>query len=294
MERAKIRIAYVGSAVEDGTMNLNELSAALLALSNLVGSANRVLNADNSTVEVRLSADVERGSFEMTLEIVRTLADQIKLLFTGTDSSLIEILGAIGLVSTLSGVNLIEIFRWVKGRRIDSVEKIDNGNSVRVTIGDESKEISIGTWKIFSSHKTNQHIEGVLHPLKTEGVTGFEVRDFSTRQAIEKISSDEVDYFKPYPLDETTKSATQEIVLKIISVSFEPNLKWRFDDGDTKFYALVTDQKFLKQVEEGLLAFSKGDLIVAKVETKQRYSQDGLTKTEKIVVEVLKILRHLN
>ena len=81
MEREKIRIAYIGEAVEDGTMNLNELSGALIALSNLAGDANRILNKDSSIIEVRLSADFERGSFEMTLEIVRNLAEQIKTFF---------------------------------------------------------------------------------------------------------------------------------------------------------------------------------------------------------------------
>ena len=287
MEREKIRIAYIGEAVEDGTMNLNELSGALIALSNLAGDANRILNKDSSIIEVRLSADFERGSFEMTLEIVRNLAEQIKTFFAGSNYSLYEILGAIGLVSTLSGANLIEIYRWVKGRKVQKVEVVDK-EKVRVTVGDESREISIGAWNIFTSRKTVKHLEGVLHPLKNEGVTDFEIRDFKSKKPIEKISRDEIEYFTQNPCEEMkVTSAKQTLLLKIISVSFEPNLKWRFDDGDTKFYAAMADENFLKRIENAEISFSKGDVIFAEIETKQFYDLEGLRKTEKTVIKVL-------
>lgn len=71
MEREKIRVAYIGEAVDDGTMNIYELSSSLLSLSNLIADANQILNKDNSKIEVRLSAGIERGSFEMVFELIR-------------------------------------------------------------------------------------------------------------------------------------------------------------------------------------------------------------------------------
>ena len=120
MERQKIRVAYVGESVDDGTMDIYELSSALLALSNLIADANQVLNKDNSKVEVRLSAEIERGSFEMVFELTRDITDKILSLIVGKNYSLTEILGAIGLVSTLSGFNLLELYRWVKCRKADN------------------------------------------------------------------------------------------------------------------------------------------------------------------------------
>ena len=40
-ERVPLCVAYTGEAVNDGTMNANELASALLALSNLVSEANQ-------------------------------------------------------------------------------------------------------------------------------------------------------------------------------------------------------------------------------------------------------------
>lgn len=283
----KIRIAYLGESVKDGTMNVNELSVALMALSNLIGSANNILNNDDSTIEVRLSADVEHGSFEMTFELVHTLAAQIKLLFGDDSLTLKGILGAIGFFSTVSGVTLIQLFRWLKCRKVDKVETIDK-DTVKVTVENETREVSILSWKLYNSQKIIQHIEGVLHPLTKEGITDFEIRDFETRKSIEKINENELEYFTGNSYEEI--NSRQELLLQIVSVSFETNLKWRFFDGENKFYATITDEKFLKSVENGEVAFSKGYSIYAEVETKQQHCNGILQKSEKFITKVLKIL----
>lgn len=289
MEREKIRVAYIGEAVDNGTMNIYELSSALMALSNLIADANQILNKDNSKIEVRLSAGIERGSFEMVFELTRNITDQILNLFSNKPYSLTEMLGAIGLAATLSGVNLLELYRWIKCRKTDAVEKISN-DKVKITIGNESKIFSVGAWELFQYKKISQHIEGVLHPLKKDGVTGFVVKDFETRESVASVSSDEVDYFKSSNAEMETITSTYETVLQIISMTFERNLKWRFDDGESKFYALVTDEDFMKQFESGRINFAKNDRILARIELKQSYDESS-TKTERKVIKVLKIFK---
>lgn len=293
-QTARISIAYTGAAVDDGTMSVNELAPALLSLSNLVGNANRILNQDDSTVEVRLSANVQQGSFEMSLELIRTFSDQIKLFFT-EHFSINEILFALGLtsnLSSLSGINLIEIYRWVKGRKIHKVESVEK-DKVRITIESESKEISIATWKIFRSQETHKQIEGIIHPLTKEGVESFEVRDADNQTPIERISCDESEYFSASnfsePLEEIKSS--QKLILRIVSVNFERGLKWRFDDGENKFYAEIKDEEFLTTVENGNISFAQGDIIVAEVETIQQYTDSELKKTSRTVTKVFKVVK---
>lgn len=289
---AKICIAYTGAAVDDGTMSVNELAPALLALSNLVGNANRILNQDDSTVEVRLSANVQQGSFEMVLEVVHTLSEKIKLFFSDTSYSIVDILGIIGFAITASGFNVLEIYRWVKGRQIQKVETISN-DTVKITIENESKEISIAAWKIFSSQETHKQVEGIIHPLTKEGVESFEVRDEKNQQTVEKISCAESEYFSATnfsePLEEIKSS--QKLILKIISVNFERGLKWRFDDGETKFFAEIKDEEFLNVVENGNISFSQGDSIIAEVEITQQHSKGELKKTSKSILKVNKIIK---
>lgn len=293
----KICVAYTGAAVDNGNMNVNELSPALLALSNLIGEANRILNRDDSTVEVRLSAHLERGSFEMFFEIVYSIPAQIKLFFTGQEYSIKAILETLGLVSTLSGVNvvtLVQLIRWLKGRRVTKVEAVEK-DIVRIFTETESKEITIGAWNLFSSKKILSHVEGVIQPLKHSGVESVEFRDVKTQSAVEKITSDEADYFSNLGTAEPVEElkTTQKLILKIISVNFERDLKWRFDDGTGKFFAEVKDEKFLQAIDSGQIAFTQGDAILAEVEVVQRYAKTDLQKTSKTITRVFKILKKI-
>lgn len=196
---------------------------------------------------------------------------------------------SLNLPATLSGVNLLELYRWIKCRETDTVEKIVD-DKVKITIGNDSKIFSVGAWELFQYKKISQHIEGVLHPLKKEGVAGFVVKDFETRESVASVSSDEMDYFKSSNAEMETITSTYETVLQIISMTFERNLKWRFDDGESKFYALMADEDFMKQFESGRINFAKNDRILARIELKQSYDESS-TKTERKVIKVLKIFK---
>ena len=286
----RIRVAYTGAAVDDGSMDVNELAGALMALSNLIGEANRILNNDESTVDVRLTADIEHGSFELALALIRKLPEKIKLFFVGENFSLSEILNSLGLGSTLSGINLLEIFRWIKNRKVEKAEPADE-STVRITIEDETREVNIGAWKLYQSQKVRRHIEGVMHPLKRDGIDGFEVRDYETRKAVERVDESEIEYYGGDVEEVEEIKSSQQMILQIVSVSFDQNLKWRFSDGESKFYATVSDEEFLKAVEVGKISFTNGDAILAEVEMRQQYTDAMLKRTEKTVTKVLKVLK---
>lgn len=296
-QSTKICIAYTGEAVNDGTMDVNELAPALLELSKLIGRANRILNRDESTVEVRISAHLEHGSFEMILELVRNFTDQIKLFFTEEGYSIVEIMGVLGFastLSTLSGVNVasfIQFMRWLKCRKIKKVETV-NKDVVRIILDDDSREISIGAWNLYRSKEIHKHFEGVISPLQKKGVDGFEVRDGDNRETIERISDSETTYFSDTTLEPTEEiRSTQRIILKIVNVNFERDLKWRFDDGESKFFADVKDEDFLNAVDSGVISFTQGDTMVAELETIQQYTKTELKKTTKSVIKVLTIIK---
>ena len=81
-DKSKLTIAYTGEAVDDGTMDVSVLGPALMALGTLVNEANKMINNDNSTIAVKVNADFQKGSFEIQLDVIRTLADQLQSLFT--------------------------------------------------------------------------------------------------------------------------------------------------------------------------------------------------------------------
>ena len=82
MEKStKICIAYCGPSVDNGSMDAKTLGEVLISMSSLVNQANRLLNNDNSSIDVRVKADFQKGSFEIVLALIQTLPEQIKSLF---------------------------------------------------------------------------------------------------------------------------------------------------------------------------------------------------------------------
>lgn len=289
-EQTTICVAYTGEAVNDGTMNANELALALLALSNLISEANQTLNNDGSTIEVRISSHFERGSFEMLLNLVRTLPQQIKLFFSESSYSLGQILNELGLAATLSGINLLELIRQLKGKQPQKIERIDE-NKARIIFEENKIEVSIGVLKLFKSEKVKRHIDEAIQPLKNEGVDSVEFRDANNNEVRGKIIKDETEYFREFAQGEGLKEKTssQELMLRILNVNFERGLKWRFDDGESKFYATVQDEKFLEAVESGRISFGCGDIITAEIETTQQYVGVELRKSVKTITKVIQI-----
>ena len=287
-EQVKGCVAFTGNAV-NGSMNVNELASALLALSNLVSEANQILNHDHSKIEVRISAHFERGSFEMSLELIRDLPAQIKFFLFDSSISLNEILGAIGLFCTISGGNFLEIFRFVRGRKISKVEKADK-DTVKIFIDEESREFSIGAWQLFKSEKARRHMEGLISPLNKDGIEAVEFRDANNKEVMERITEEESAYFAADAAEDLEQLvSSQKLKLRIVNVSFERDLKWRFDDGETKFYAKVEDEEFWSAVEAGRLSFTCGSAILAEIETTQQFVKNDLRKTTKIIKKVLEI-----
>lgn len=290
-KKIKICIAFTGEAVADGSMDVNELAPALLSLSDLISEANKILNQDNSIIGVRLSSHIERGSFEMTLEIIHSFADQIKFWFISQNYSLEEILNYIGLTSTLSGITLIQLYRWIKGREIKKIEPVGK-NTFKITIEDESKEISAGLAKIFFSYKIQKHLESVIYPLRKEGIESIEVRDIDTQNAVEKIFDDELDYFTIRENEQVEEKISKQIMtLKIKRISFERGSKWKFDDGESTFVADIKDEKFLNDIKSENISFSQSDMIRAEVELHQQFVNGLLKKSYKSIIKVLEFIK---
>ena len=67
-QRIEIELAYDGSAVADGTMDVRDLAPAMFAVGNLFEVANLIFNGRTTTVVVSLRA-TRSGSFDMVFQV---------------------------------------------------------------------------------------------------------------------------------------------------------------------------------------------------------------------------------
>lgn len=293
MTKEKICIAYCGEAVDTGMMDINDLAPALLSFGELIYESNKIANKDSSKINVYVSSQFQRGSFEISIEIFQTLADQLKGLFTaGQTYSINDLLYMIGIASNVGGVtgiNLLELIRWVKGRKIDSVNRID-ADKCRVNIGDESKEISILGLNLFRSVKIRKSIEGIITPLNQEGIEAFEVRESNV--PCQRIDDTDKEYFNvpDDDIEPEVLESTRRCLIKVSSVNFEKDLKWRFSTDSMKFYATISDDDFLKRVEEGEISFAKGVSLLVDLHEVQNLHSNGDVKTDYVVMKVYRVI----
>ena len=286
MEKETICIAYCGEAVDSGKMDVNALAPALLALGDLINESNKLLNNDGSKIQVYIKSDFRKGSFEINLEMARTLAEQLRMMFGAQEYSVSDILQALGLFATLSGVSVIELIKWIKGRKIDRVVQLDKGTR-RVFVESEYKDISVAGLELFRSYAVRGKIEETLAPLKENGIESFEVRHKETRAAVQHIDKAELDYFRaPEPtVVEKELVTSSRCFVHVSSVNFEKDLKWRFDNGELKFFATIEDEDFIARVDNGDVLFAKGLTMEVELETKQKLQSTGI-KTEYIITKV--------
>ncbi len=293
LNKRKITIAYTGALVDDGTMDVSDLGPALIALGKLVNSSNEVLNNDNSSIAVKVNADFQKGSFEITFECIRTFVDQVASLFTGT-TDIDNILKYLGLANTLGMPTLADLIKWAYKK---TIVRATNNSDGTVTLTDESQTsitVHANVVNIYQSPKVRESYAELVNPVKREGIDSFEVRDYSEKERIvvRNIDKDDVDSFE-FDIA-TAESKERELVqasdqwVKLLKVDFE-NLKWRLQSGENKYYATIADEEFSNHVANGDISFTNGDSLLVRLEQTQTIKSDGTIRNEYRILKVLEI-----
>lgn len=295
-ETSKVRIAYTGEALENGAMDINDLAPALLAFAELVKRAN-VLVGNTQPVRLMLNADsIKRGSFDVTLELIYSGLDQIKLLMgAAEDIGLKALSDALGIGATIKD-GVFWLIQAIGNKKILNVSETDD-NKVSITLNDNAKIIvNQNTYNVFMDHEARSSITKVIEPVKKEGIEGFEIRNpynYEDKKPSFKVVKDDLQLYETPELETNVVPENmfeQEMLLKIVSLVFDEAQKWRFTDGDTTFWAKVEDKDFWNSVNSSEQAFRNGDRLKAVCRIVQRIGVNGNIITERSIIKVIEVL----
>jgi hypothetical protein len=105
-----------------------------------------------------------------------------------------------------------------------------------------------------------------------------------------EIGKEHLAYFAP-PSQETIVEVlpdrTWVSAYTIVSLAFKEENKWRLSDGSSAtIAATILDEGFLKDVDQRLISFAKGDALVCEIRQRQVHTPDGL-RTEYEVIKVI-------
>jgi len=192
---------------------------------------------------------------------------------TGTGMGLVGALGLFGLVKKL------------RGGKVDNATKIDD-NTMRITTGSQQIDIPFALLRLYQDVAVRAAIQKLVEePLKTEGITSFEVR-IGTKTVVQVARAEGVFFAKPEIPDSTFFDDTRRSAFSIISLAFKEDNKWRLNDGMNAISATIGDTDFLTKVDANQISFSKGDILICDVRVVQKQTDAGL-RTEYTVIRVV-------
>lgn len=273
------RVSYDGAALSAHMMDVRDLAPALLSIGQLFDEANRVLNGKDVSLKLHVKAH-QAGSFEILFEAAQSLSSQLS-------GWLIDdcVTSALNLKELLigGGVSLFWLLKKLKGKNPQKITVLKNDYAL-IESEDKSFEVPLSLLRLYQDMAVRSATEQVLKPLENNGIDTFTVKDNDhAPQSVDKLT---YGYFKcPAIQDEKILEVEHEAAYSIISLAFKEDTKWRLYDGNSTITVSIGDENFLRKVNENLIAFAKGDILMCTVKVSQWKTTAGL-RTEYEVLEV--------
>lgn len=283
MSRADFTLTYDGPALRGHEMDVRDLAPAMLAVGELFDAMNLQLNGESAEVQINVKAH-EPGCFSVVFDIVQDWRDGAVSLLTGD-----FVAAAINLKELLfGGAGLIWWIKAYRGRAPDKIEKL-SGNMIRVHYDGQTFDVPLQLLRLYKDLAVRTALEKVVHrPLQNRGI---DLVEFGSRKAPDQqVSKDEADWFKaPEIAEKVLVSDTREAAFSILSLAFKEENKWRLHDGTSPISVTIEDETFLRKVNQNVIRFAKGDVLICEIEFTQKQGAKGLV-TENIVK---KVKRHI-
>jgi hypothetical protein len=232
------------------TMGASELGAALIGIDKTIEEANKLINGDDSFVQINVSAP-EPGSIGVPIAVT-ALAGGIDIV------SLLGFSGATGLV----GGTVIEVISFLKSRKIESVVRNDNGKST----------ITVKSGKVEESYEVDTNIEKVVTnnaPVQSLTNPKILIKDFEGKKVLTEISTEEISSFKKLP--RTTlidrDDDTKKVHVRFIKIDFEKESGWVVDYLGDRLTVKIKDNTFMNKNKNNEQGFKSGDLFEVELNT---------------------------
>ena len=280
-------IKYDGEALKNHTMDLQDLAPALLALSELIQEASKMVLGNDTKVNVYIKGNPEQGSVLFNLEVIKSLAKQVLDLFkseeAGAFSNLITVLEAIGLIG---GAGLIGfILKVKKNKKIKSIELKDNQANITF-YGDNNTYIeNLHVGQMILNNNSIYNINKIVKPLEQEGIDSF---CCGTKDEHITILKQDLEYFKNSQPEEILNKNIIKQWVTIESLNFKEKNKWKVNHGSFASFVAIEDEEFLEKINKNEVLFGKNDMLHVEMEIEQYMFQNTLKNR----YAIKKILEH--
>lgn len=281
-------LAFDGPAVETGRMDAKVFAPALFSMASLVETSAEVLFEKGDSVSVQVNADFRTGSFVYELTAIVLIAGQ-QVIQNLSLSDIDAMLGWLGLRGNRP--SLLRFLRDHGEKEIVSIEHEQGGTgNVNVHVQGSNNTTNVvviphEVARLLESPKVREHAYEALGPLRAEGITEFRVGR-TKKNADLVVEKDDLPKFRPPPPPRTKLTdSTARTAVELLSPSFVDGNKWRVAQGAEPFWVTITDEDFLKRVDDGE-QFAKGDYLIVEMTTETFRTPNGL-EAQRVITRVV-------
>jgi hypothetical protein len=273
-------MTFDGDALADHEMDIRELAPALLNAADFFKESNRQLHPTEPDIQVNIRGTNE-GSFLV----------QLKMMFDDSTAGLTsepsqQVVNLLTLLSFFGGMIKFLVQKHRSGEPTNSVE---SGDEVTLEWPDGViLRINRNVPRLSEDPSIRRPLNGMLKPLQRDGIDSIKIS--RSDDEIEEVTSDDLPAIEGNGSDdrEILNESTFQRTLTIRSISWQIGQKWRFSDGQSTFYAEITDKEFNARIESRE-AFAKGDELEGIIHSVQYRDVTGIHAE----VQLTKVLGHL-
>ena len=284
---------FEGPALDSGRIKADLLAEALLGSSQIFGRANGIVNGPTSTASVLVQSDFKTGSFVVELQLVHDIVGEIGRLIgrhpAASATVLAVIIGFIRGDHETIKESLIDLFKWLKGRKPDSSTSIDNTN-VEVTLGQNRKVVSTQVFNLYGDSAIRSALEKLTAPLRSDAVDRIALKHGGTEQAA--IEKQEAPYFQSSSGEltaaESPMDGERDTVLIVSKLSFKEGSTWTFFERGAVVVAKIEDEGFWSDIHQHRLTFGEGDML--RVRLHWTIERTDKLRQKNVVVKVYELI----
>lgn len=240
--------------VDDNSLPVNDLVVYLSNVEKLFNSINRTLNIKYSIGYESIAIDVlalEKGSFKIPLVIKKVIKNPLFISATGT------FIGGIALSLFQNNTNLQTIPTNNDVVLVENKDFLDSKNTVEALGG--IARLAVQTDSVKDVSITYQRNDGNFEKVSI------------TKEVLTQVQYDE------YEISESMENVQEKVVLEIVSPVFvDKPFSWRVSYDGKQINAKMMDKDFLETMDLQRIAFAKGDVIVADLESVATNTDKGI------------------
>lgn len=271
-------ISYDTSETIDHTIDAEKLGAAIISTSKALKKADKLLNGDNSSLELEVKAHAE-GSF--VVEFVTYL--------NSLGINPLSIMGFSG--GALTTATVLGAIKKINSRTVKLTQKSQDGKTKLVFSNDEELELSDEIASLVLNRDLRKDLDTVIKaPLAGTENAKFILKDETGNTVT--LDDVEVETFKTpskVVIDEITESeATKDV--RFVKINFDGPGGWQVRLPDNELLTVkMLDEKFLMRIKGNSQNFVKDDLFSVAIKTikKHRFGNSPIYNSE-----IVRVLRH--